>query len=142
MTTIQRHMRAPMNPSAHLFSPQAVVWHTILLTPIVGACLVAMNWSRLGDRRRSATSVAVGLGALIIITAFGALISPQASVAGLVGGTVALSIGWYQEQKIVFNTHMLVGGDQAPSWPMSIAGVVFLSILAVGYLTSGLPLPF
>ncbi len=135
-------MRAPMNPAAHLFSPQAVVLHTVVLTPVVGACLVAMNWSRLGDRRRGAMSVAVGLGALIIITAFGAVISSQASVAGLVGGTVALAIGWYQEQKVVFNTHLLVGGDKAPSWPMSIAGVVFLGVLAVTYLTAGLPLPF
>ncbi len=131
-----------MNPSAVLYSPQAIFWHTILLTPFVGAFLVALNWSRLGDRRRGILSVMIGLGALILITAFGGLISPQASLAGLVGGTIALAIGWFQEQKIVFNTHLLVGGSKAPSWPMTLVGVLVLGMAAGTYVTSGLPLPF
>lgn len=135
-------MRAPMNPSAELFTPQAVLWHTLLLTPIVGACLVALNWSRLGSPRRGALSVMIGLASLAAVTAFGAFVSVQAMVAGLVGGTVALAVGWYQEQKVVFNTHLLVGGTKASSWPLTVAGIVFVGSISGAYVSSGLPLPF
>ena len=130
MTTIQRHNRVPINPSVRLFGPMAVLMHSLLFTPLVGAIAVGLNWKRLGDSTRGALSAIGGLAAPLILLGLGWSISPIAAIVGLVAGAIGLSFGWHREQSTLFESHFASGGTKAASWPLTLLGVVVVGACA------------
>ena len=61
----RREKRA--RPSYALYSPLAIVVHTVLFTPLVGALLVRENYRRLGDEKRARMSLLLGIGAMVVL---------------------------------------------------------------------------
>ena len=51
--------RAALPPPSHirLYSPGALLGFSILLSPLVGGALAAINWTRLGEHRRARTTL-------------------------------------------------------------------------------------
>ena len=129
----QPQVRAPVNPSARLFTPLAVALHTLLFTPFVGSLIVVSNWTRVGEWQRGVLSVVFGFVALIALGAVGAMMSPEVAVVGIGAGVLGLTIGWYSEQVPLFETHKTVGGETASAWPFTLVGVLVLTAFGAAY---------
>ena len=143
MTSIQQRKprarsHAPVRPTAKLFSPAAILLHSVLGTPVVGAIGVATNWFRLGDKKRGLLSALGGLIAPVFLVAFGAkFFSVNVAVAGLIGAAVGLIFAWHKEQSAVFRSHIFSGGAKANPWPLTVACLVVIG--AVGAFVSQNP---
>ena len=117
-----------MKRSALLFTPSALIVHTLLFTPIVGGIGVWLNWQRLGQPKRGTTSVFIALLSFSLLILVGALVSPMASLIGACGGTIGLSVGWFYEQRALHITHKMIGGQSANPLPLTLIGLMLMTL--------------
>lgn len=115
----------PREPrDVRLFGPAAIAAHAVLLTPLVGAIMAAMNRRRLGQRadlRRTFVAYVIPSAALIVL----ALIAP-ASAKGLFrlvtfGWSAAVARALYVQHKPIVRRHVEAGGRKA-RWYLATLG--------------------
>jgi hypothetical protein len=119
-----------------LFSAEAILAHTLVLTPLVGSILAALNHRRLGARaafRRTLLLFAVP-SALLIVAPM--LVSERlAPFAQLVvfAWTIFVARRFFLEHQVLFARHEAAGGQKARwYWPTLLTfGVLVLGLLAV-----------
>jgi hypothetical protein len=118
-----------------LFSPAAIATHTILFSPVFGGIMAAANWSRTGDKARARSTLALGIGATIVLMLLGA-VAPDSIRPGLYGGTAALGFGWRREQSALVDPLFAKGRPRAAWWPYTLAGMAVLAAVVTA-LVSG-----
>jgi hypothetical protein len=131
------HGAAPTaSPSAPLYSAEAIVGHTLALTPLVGSILAATNHKRLGDAaafRRTLLFFAVPSALLLVATAVVSdRVAPFVRLAAI-GWTVFLARRFFLEHRVLFARHVAAGGAKARwYWPTLITvGLAVLGLVAV-----------
>jgi hypothetical protein len=126
-----------MAPQVRLFGPAAIVAHTVLLTPLVGAVLAAMNHRRLGNQPAARYAIlAFALPSVAFIVAevvdIGGPLSGVARLAGF-GWTFAVAYRLFYEHEVLFAKHVAAGGRIARWYlaTLSAMSVVVIALLAV-----------
>jgi hypothetical protein len=123
--------------SVRLFSPEAIAAHTLILTPLVGSVLAAINHRRLGNGKAVRhTLLAFALPSAVLLVA--QVLDSGGPLAGLLrfGGfawTIAVARQLYLEHQVLFSKHTASGGATARWYlgTLAAAGVVIVALAAV-----------
>ncbi len=116
-----------------LYSPRLIAGCTVLVTPLLGGLLLALNHLRLGDRRTAAGTAGLALGASVVLFLLWEVPLPESALRGAtIGGGAALAAMWYRQWNPLFQDHRSVGGPVASPWPPIAFAVAFVG-LVLGY---------
>jgi hypothetical protein len=120
--------------SVRLFGPEAIALHTVLLTPLVGSVLAAINHRRLGNggaARRAVLAFAVPSAALLVaeLVESDGLLSAVLRLAGF-AWTIAVARRLFLEHQVLFARHVASGG-QAERWYLATLAVVGVIVIAL-----------
>jgi hypothetical protein len=124
-------------PAIRLFGPEAIAAHTVLLTPLVGSAMAALNHRRLGNRgaaRRTALAFAAPSALLLVaqVAASGPASQGLLRLAGF-AWTIAVARQLFLEHQVLFAKHAASGG-QAARWylvTLVVVGLVLVGLAAV-----------
>jgi hypothetical protein len=132
-------------PGVHLFGATAIAAHVLLLTPLVGSILAAVNHWRRGDGpafRQTLFLFAAPSALLLVVDAtvserFGTLMR-FANFAW----TIAVARRLYFEHQVLVDKHVAAGGETARWYLATLAALGAFLVLAIGLavamaLTSG-----
>jgi hypothetical protein len=114
----------PRPPTYALYSPGQIVAALVTGTPIAGALLMSLNYRRLGLARLAFTSLAIGVGAMVvdIVYLMRSHVVPGFSVLVFAG-----SIHRAMRDGSLFDTHTERRGERASSWSVLVIVVAALS---------------
>ncbi len=127
----------PNTPSTvRLFGPEAIAAHTVLLTPVVGSLLAAINHRRLGNGRAfRRTALAFTAPSVLLVVAESSMHGPLQAVLRLAGfaWTIAVARRLFLEHQVLFAKHSAAGGQAARWYLVTLAavGVVVLALAAL-----------
>ncbi len=117
-----------------LFGPRAIAAHAVLLTPLAGSVLAALNHRRRGDgvafRRTLLAYVAPSAVLLALLLAAGESAAGALRMASLVW-SVTLARILYAEHKVIFRKHIEAGGPPARWYLATLCCLGVLVIYAV-----------
>ena len=129
MSSIAAEMPQLPNPGVKLFDARAVTAATLFGAPAAGAALMAVNYSRLGEKGKAALTLATG----IVVTALAVLLTwklPNAAsmpvALGLLFGTRQTAIAL---QGTAVQTHVDRGGPLGSRWGAFGVGLAFCAAL-------------
>jgi hypothetical protein len=117
-----------------LFSPLAVLAHSLLFTPIFGGMLVMLNWQRMGQASRGWLEWASAIAVLGVVGLVGRAQSDRVLLLGLIAAVAGISASWLSEQQQLFASHKHSGGTAATSIPFTVGGVLLLGLLLAAYV--------
>lgn len=128
-------------PGYRLFSPRSIGLVALLAGPVGPFILLTLNYWRLGQRAAGWTTIAVGILAVVAITAISFAL-PDSSPAYLIAIPVALvlSIAAKVLQGRVYDTHLEEGGEPASGG--AAAGIALLGIVLYLSLIFGVLLAY
>jgi hypothetical protein len=119
-----------------LYSGEAIAAHTLVLTPLTGSILAAINHRRLGHRaasRRAILFFGVPSALLLVAQVFTSDgVSPLLHLAGF-AWSIAVARQLLLEHQVLFAKHVAAGGQKAPWYVPTLLAftVIVLGLLAV-----------
>jgi hypothetical protein len=128
--------RAARPPPVRLFSAEAILAHTLLMTPLCGSILAAINHRRLGNRVASRRTLALFAVPSALILGAQAVVSERLSPFLHLGGflwTLWLARRLFREHQPIFAQHLASGGQTARWYfaTLTVVGFILLGLLAV-----------
>src|SRR5271168_1953685 len=76
-------------PSYRLFDPNSVLIASILGSPVAGVALMALNWRRLGQRKKGLAAFFLGVAATVLASVLGYFLPSTGSIA--IGVAIAVA---------------------------------------------------
>jgi hypothetical protein len=123
-------------PSVRLFSAEAILAHTLLLTPVTGSILAALNHRRLGNGAAFRRAIVLFAVPSAVLRAAQVMVSDRWSPFVRIVGfawTIVVARRLYLEHQVLFAKHVAMGGRKARWYVATLTafGVVILGLLAV-----------
>lgn len=122
-----------------LFSAEAILAHTLVLTPLVGSILAALNHRRLGARTtfwRALLLFAVPSALLLVARLLASERFVPFIQLAVLAWTILVARRLFLEQKVLCARHAAAGGQKARwYWPTLITVGVFILGLAAVFAT-------
>jgi hypothetical protein len=127
---------SPRSPSdVRLFSAGAIATHAVVLTPLVGAILAALNHHRLGNRpavRRTSLTFIIPSALLLVILLVAGARSPGLLRIVTFVWSISVARMLYQEHQVLFQKHVDAGGKVARWYLATLATLgAFLVVVLV-----------
>jgi hypothetical protein len=126
---------APVAPPVRLFSAEAIATHALVMTPVVGSLLAAINHRRLGHGAalRRTLLAYTAPSAILFIAQFVETDRPLGGplrIGGFVW-TVSVAYRLYGEHQVLFAKHVATGGRPAPWYlaTLAVMGVVMAGLV-------------
>jgi hypothetical protein len=128
----------PSPPAAdvRLFGPAAIAAHSILLSPLVGVTLAAINHWRLRDRaalRR--TLLTYGIPTVLLLLFMLPAHARSGTLVRLVtfGWSLSVATQLHREHSVLVERHLAAGGKKARWWLVTLVllGAIVLATVAV-----------
>jgi hypothetical protein len=127
-------VRTDTPTTVRLFGPEAIVAHTLVFTPAVGALLATINHRRLGngERARRMALAFVLPGAVLLVAEFVAMGSPFGAMLRFLGfgWTVSVAYRLFFEHQVLFAKHVAAGG-RAARWYLATLAVLGVIVVAL-----------
>jgi hypothetical protein len=114
----------------HPWSPTAIALTTLLLSPIPGGILHALNYARLGHPERGRLALFANLGAAAAVV----FIVPVLMTAPMTrwAAAILLAAYFYKSQESTFQAYRSKGGQAASIWVPVAVTLGFFLLLLIG----------